>query len=285
MRAPRLLLALEDHDRPELRHPGRVAGPRPPLGFDQLLGGGDRTCGLAGQDQPPHRAAGQVDPQRLGFLGHAQGIGGRRAHHRRPHVHDLPDPLVGGHGPTGEGEAPHLLAGVVEAPEPDERRIAERHEHRVGGPDAESPQAVAPHLGDPLPVLHAVEHTDGRLAGGAGGHVVADCRVLRSGDVGAVRGLLDLTLHPLVSGHQRDTPEVVEAVDRVSRDTGVSESLGLPGNLGVGPLHEVAELSDLEGLDLLARHGLVARVPVRRLGHSFLPFGVRGPSTRGIRHP
>ncbi len=124
-----------------------------------------------------HRAGGQVDAEPLGLLGQAQGVGGGGGDHGGPEVDDLSDPAVGGLGAAGDVQGAQLLQPVVQAPEPDEGAVAEGDIGGVRRTDPEPPQAVAPHLGLPGPVLGRVQHPDGLAAGGARGGVPADGRL------------------------------------------------------------------------------------------------------------
>jgi len=274
VRAAGLVLALEHDDRADLGHAGGVGGLGAPLLFDQRLGGGDRAGRLAGEDQPLDGPTGEVDAQRRGLLGHAQGVGRGRADDGRAGVDDLAHARLGGHVAAGQRQAAELLGGVVRAPEADERAVAEGEEDGVGRAHAEAPEGVAPHLGDPLPVLGAVEHGERPAAAGARGGVVAHRRLARLGQDRAERRVVLLALHPLVAGQERDLAQVVEALHRLGRDARGAQAIALPGR-GVQRVgHELLQLAQLEGLERHAIERLAARVPVRRL-HP-VPFDVRG---------
>ena len=184
VRPTRLLLALEDHDGADLGHAGGIGRFRAPLLLDQTLGCGDRAGRLTGEDQPFHRAAGQVDAHRSRLLRHPQGIGRGGTDDGCLHAEDLFDAGLGCHVSAGEHEAANLFAGIVSTPEPDEGAVAESEENDVGGAHPEAPKTVAPHLRDPLPVFHAVQDLQRDPAGRSRGEVIADRRLLGRGQQG-----------------------------------------------------------------------------------------------------
>src|SRR5438105_12614187 len=104
------------------------------------------------------------------------------------------------------------------APEAHEGAVAKSKENDIRGPDAESPEAVAPHLGDPLPVLHAVQYLKWDAPRGTRSQVVADRGLLGSGEQGAKGRVFQLRLHPLVARHHRDATKIVQAFDRFRGD-------------------------------------------------------------------
>ena len=153
-----LLRALEDHDGAHLGHAGGIRRLRTPLFLDEALGCRNRAGRLTGEDQPFHRAAGQVDAHRPRLLRHPQGVGRGGTDDGGLHAEDLFDAGLGCHVSTGQHEAANLFAGIVGTPEADEGAVAESEENDVGWAHPEAPETVAPHLRDPLPVLHAVQH-------------------------------------------------------------------------------------------------------------------------------
>ena len=265
--ATRLLLALEDHDGADLGHARGVCRLRAPLILDEAFGCRDRARRLAGKDQPLDRAAGEVDAHRSRLLRHPQRIGRGRADDGRLHAEDLLDARLGRHVSARQHQAADLLAGVVRAPEADEGAVAEGEENDVRGAHAEAPEAVAPHFGDPLPVLHAVQHLQWYPAGRSGGEVISDRHVLGRSQQRTEGRLFELSLHPFVASHHRDPAQVLKAPDRIGGHAGGLEPGGMPGHPLLRPGDQVFKLADLKGLDLVARHRLVPGIPVGRLLH------------------
>ena len=74
-------------------------------------------------------------------------------------------------GAAGHVQHADLLHRVVKSPEADERAVPERDVGGVDRPDAAAPDPVAPHLGDPRPVLARVERAQRPAAGRAGRRV------------------------------------------------------------------------------------------------------------------
>jgi hypothetical protein len=68
-------------------------------------------------------------------------------------------------------------------------------------------------------------------------------------------------------GAARIGPQVVEAPEVLRADACAAEPLGVERDLLLRPLEEPLQLVELEGVELLAGHRLVARVPVRRISH------------------
>src|SRR5205807_7969554 len=89
--------------------------------------------------------------------------------------------------------------------------------------------------------------------------------------------------HPLLPGHQGDASEVVQRGDLIWSDARVAKTLRLPGHLPVDPLDEIAELTDLQRVQLVPAHRFVTRVPVRRLVHGAIVAQQCGRMVYGCR--
>jgi len=77
--------------------------------------------------------------------------------------------------------------------------------------------------------------------------------------------------HPVVAGEEREAADVVVAAQhRGGGDAGVAQAGGLPGRARQGPVDEVAELGQLQRLELVSRQRLHAWIPVRSLHLSVL---------------
>src|SRR6185312_1840525 len=120
-----------------------------------------------------------IDAHLLRLLPETEGVGRRGTYRRDTHLDDLLDTGLGRLRAAGDDERPELLTAVVGAPEANERTIPKGKIDDILRADAESPEAVAPHLGDPFPIFHAIEHADGDTTAGARGEVVADSVILR----------------------------------------------------------------------------------------------------------
>src|SRR6266568_1542787 len=62
--------------------------------------------------------------------------------------------------PFRNNKRTNFFHAIMGPPKPDERAVTEGEISDVFGADAEAPQAITPHLGDPLPVFHAIQHAD-----------------------------------------------------------------------------------------------------------------------------
>src|SRR5262249_15510405 len=98
-----------------------------------------------------------------------QGVGRRGGEGSGTHLNDLFDTCLGSLRTARYHQGADLLGGVVQAPEADEVAVAEGDVDYILRADTEGPETVAPHLGDPVPILGAVEHTDRGAPTGAGG--------------------------------------------------------------------------------------------------------------------
>ncbi|MEO6593806.1 MAG: hypothetical protein ABIP94_03540 [Planctomycetota bacterium] len=271
-----LVLAFEDHDRADLGHAGRVAALAAPHVLDHLLDGRDRTRRFAADDHAPHLAVLlQVDAHLLGGLAHAQRVGRCGADDGDAHLDDLLDALFGRHVAGRQREAAHLLAAVVSAPEADERAVREREEHRVGRTDAEAPEAVAPHVSDPRPVLARIEHAQRLATRGARRQVVADGLARRPRDQVAEQRLVGLGRHPVLARHERQAADVVECSDLVGLDARLLVEAAMERRLFVRPGDEVLQLAQLQCAQLILRQRFDLGIPERRFfgGHERAPEG------------
>jgi hypothetical protein len=169
-------------------------------------------------------------------LGHAERVGGRGADGRHVHLDDLPHAVLRRHVAARQHQGPDLLAAVVRTPEADERAVTEGEKDRVGGPHAEPPEAIAPHLGDPLPVLGAVEDAQRLAPAGAGGEVAADRVVQGRRDEIAEERFLRLRFHPLGAGHDGNAAQVVERLQLLRMESGLPELAPVEVALGLAPL-------------------------------------------------
>ena len=132
------------------------------------------------------------------------------------HLHDLLDAALGGLRAAGDHQRAKLLAAVVRAPEADEGAIAKGKIDDIFRAHAKAPEAIAPHLGNPFPVLHAVQHADGRAPAGAGGQVIAD-GVSPGSVVGRSpnNGFSSCGCHPLLARHEGDAPQIIQRLKLV----------------------------------------------------------------------
>src|SRR6266571_1052754 len=76
------------------------------------------------------------------------------------HLDDLLDAPLAGLRPSRDNKRTNFFHAIMGPPKPDERAVTEGEISDVFGADAEAPQAITPHLGDPLPVFHAIQHAD-----------------------------------------------------------------------------------------------------------------------------
>ena len=95
------------------------------------------VCGIEPAGSPDRISrctldAAQIDAQPLGLLGQADRVGRRGREHGGAEVGDLEDARLGRLGAAGHVQHPDLLHRVVQAPEADERAVAERDVGRVG---------------------------------------------------------------------------------------------------------------------------------------------------------
>src|SRR5688572_21357025 len=100
----------------------------------------------------------------------------------------------------------------MRSPKTDERSVPEGEVDTVLRPDTKAPKTVAPHLGDPLPVFHPVEDSDGRPSARARCEVVTDGMRGIGGHQIPKHRLLHLRVHPLFPGRERDAADVVKSL-------------------------------------------------------------------------
>jgi len=82
--------------------------------------------------------------------------------------------------------------------------------------------------------------------------VVPDRRVDRLGQHLAEGRVLGLGLHPLVAGQEGDAAHVILGPDDLGRvDARLAQPPPLPGRRGEGPVDQIAELRQLQGLEPL----------------------------------
>src|SRR5579885_214238 len=133
-----------------------------------MLDGGNRASRLAGEDDFIDLAlCRQVNAHLRRLLPEPQRIGRRRADGGNAHIYDLAHARLSGLRAAGNHQGTDLLAGVVRAPEANEVTITEGEIDDIFGAHAKAPDAIAPHLADPVPVLRAVQHTNRCTPAGA----------------------------------------------------------------------------------------------------------------------
>src|SRR5205823_8030133 len=98
------------------------------------------------------------------------------------------------------------------APEADERSIPEGEINDIFRANAKSPQAIAPHLANPVPVFHAIEHANRGTSCCSRGEMVANSIVWVGSEQIAEQRLLLQRFHPLFPCHNRNTAQIVQGL-------------------------------------------------------------------------
>src|SRR5205814_865116 len=157
-----LVQALENHNRTNFGHPCRIAAPGAPCFLQLVFYSRNGACWLTREDNFVDLALpGQVNPHLPGLLPEVQGIGGRGKDRRDTQLDNLFDARLRGLRTAGDDQRPKLFTGIMCAPEADKRPVAKGKIDDIFRSDSKAPDAVTPHLVDPVPVLHAIQDANG----------------------------------------------------------------------------------------------------------------------------
>src|SRR5438132_10630101 len=163
-------------------------------------------------------------------------ISGRGKDGRDTHLDNLFDARLAGLCAAGDDQGPNLLAGIMRSPEANERAVAKGEIDDIFGPDAEAPDTIAPHFVDPVPVLHAIQYTDGGTPGGARSEVIANSILCIGGEQITKQGLFQQGFHPLFPGHKGNAAEIIQGFDLLGFEASRVKLAPVAWSGGIRPL-------------------------------------------------
>ncbi len=259
------------HPGRHLRHAAHVHTVPAEGGLDERLGGGNARARLAREEKEADAERARIDALAPRRLREVQRIGRRAVERARPQIarplHGGQG-LAGGAGAEGEDGGAQPLRPHQGAPGAEVQAEEGAYEDGIAGPEARPPEHPRMRLADALPVVGAdAEH--GGPAGGAAGPVNARHRLRLDAEIvaeGRMRGLRRAQVRLLDDGEAR---EVVEALQRVGRDTGGLPAPPVERAALPGPAQLLAQLVQDVAVALRGLGALELRPPV---------LGVRGGS-------
>src|SRR5205823_11448336 len=87
-------------------------------------------------------------------------------------------------------------------------------------PDTKAPQSIAPHLADPVPVLHTVQYADRSTSRSARSEVITDGVDRISGYQIAKHRFFHQRVHPLFPGHKGYATDIIQDFELLRLETG-----------------------------------------------------------------
>src|SRR5262249_37631590 len=144
-------------------------------------------------------------------------------------------------------------AAIVRPPETNKGAIAKGKIDGVLRADTKAPEAITPHLSNPLPILHTIKDTNRRTSGGARCEMIADGIGLLSGEQIAEHGGFNLRIHPLLTRHKRNATNIIERLELPRFEASSVEAFAMKRRGSIGPLAQTLQFEQLQRAQFLAR--------------------------------